>query len=59
MGKINMEDFITMTNPDSASPTYIINPKTSINFRTNITKEIQNKLGFKQTNPFDSSYSCK
>ena len=54
MGKINMEDFITLTNPDSSSPTYTINPKTSISFRTNITKEIQNKLGFKQTNPFDS-----
>ncbi len=55
MGKINMEDFLTITNPDSASPTYVINPKTAINFRTDITKEIQNKLGFKQTNPFDSS----
>ena len=54
MEKINMEDFITMSNADSSSPTYTINPKTSINFRTNITKEIQNKLGFIQTNPFDN-----
>lgn len=55
MKKINMDDFITMTNTDSSSPTYTINPKTSINFRTNITKEIQHKLGFIQTNPFNSS----
>ena len=54
MGKINMEDFISTTNTDSSSPTYTINPKTSISFRTNITKDIQNRLGFKQTNPFDS-----
>lgn len=52
MGKINMADFITMNNADSSS--YTINPKTSINFRTNITREIQRKLGFKQTNPFES-----
>ena len=54
MAKINMEDFITLTSTDSSSPTYTINPKTSISFRTNITKDIQNKLGFIQTNPFDS-----
>ena len=54
MSQINMEEFITMTNPDSSTPTYTINPKTSISFRTNITKEIQKKLGFKQTNPFNT-----
>jgi sporulation protein YunB len=55
MGKINMEDFITATHSDSSSPTYSINPKTSISFRTNITKDIQSKLGIKQTNPFHSA----
>lgn len=59
MKKINMEDFITMTNSNSSSPTYTINPKTSISFRTNITREIQNKLGFIQTNPFDSPTAAK
>lgn len=59
MGKINMENFITITNADSSSPTYTINPKTSISFRTNITREIQNKLGFKQTNPFESSTAAE
>jgi sporulation protein YunB len=58
MGKINMEDFITITNADSPSPTYVINPQTAIHFRTDITKKIHNKLGFKQTNPFDSSVAA-
>ena len=55
MKKTNIEDLITVNNSGSSSPTYSINPKTSISFRTNITKAIQNKLGLKQSNPFDSS----
>ena len=55
MKKINTEEFIIVNNTNSSSPSYSINPKTLISLRTNVSKDIQNKLGIVQTNPFQSS----
>lgn len=55
MKKINTEEFIVVNNSNSSSSSYSINPKTLISLRTNVSKDIQNKLGIVQTNPFQSS----
>lgn len=55
MGEINMKDFIVLNKTGTSSPSYSINPNTLISLRTKVSKDIENKLGMVQTNPFQTT----